>query len=202
MERYADEELLYLIRCHQEDAQLCLFERYRLYIKNWILNYQKFFELGIDYDDCMQVAMIHFTRVLDCYRDDRKASLKTFMKFAILRRVSSYVISQKRFTTCHVEGFSLDQDVKVDDDFQYHEVIEDKRIQYQPDKIFMVKDCTHYYQTKIKEVSTALEMQVMDLKIQNYSNQEIAEILNIPIKSVYNAVYRIHKRMEVIDDYE
>ena len=34
----------------------------------------------------------------------------------------------------------------------------------------------------------------MQYKYEGYSEKEISEILNIPIKSVYNAVYRSHKK--------
>ena len=202
MERYADEELLYLTHCHEEEAERCLVKRYQQLIEKWILNYQNFFEKGIDYDECLQVGMIHFTHVMQAYRDDRNASLRTFAKFAVLRRTRTYVLTQTHKMYRYGKRFSLDEDVAEDSAFKYHDVIEDDQVRYRPDEIFLVKERNCYYQSKMKEVLTPFEKSVADLKIQNYSNQEIAEKLNVPIKSVYNASYRMHKSVESIDDYD
>ena len=57
-----------------------------------------------------------------------------------------------------------------------------------------IKESTSEYLSDFEKRMTFVEKAVLQYKYEGYSEKEIAEILNIPIKSVYNAVYRSHKK--------
>ena len=57
-----------------------------------------------------------------------------------------------------------------------------------------VKETTNEYFSEIEKSMTFVERAVTQYIYEGYNEKEISEILNIPIKSVYNAVYRSHKK--------
>ena len=77
----------------------------------------------------------------------------------------------------------------------YGEVIEDPTINFHPQKIFEIRETTSQYLTRFDKKATTIEKDVMSYKLLGYDEKEIAKKLNIPLKSVYNATYRGHKKV-------
>ncbi len=202
MERYSDDELIYLMRCGYEEAEHCLYEEYYQEVRKWLLQFHYYYTQGIDYEDCVQIAMMNFSVIINSYRDDQETSLKTFMKKAVVRRILTFLSSSKNYMHIYRYGISLNQEIIHDEDLKYEDMIADKKEEYQPDTITMIKEKKHYYQTQLDLVVTPMEKKVISLKEQGYSNEEIADELNMSLKSVYNATYRYHKKAEVIDDFK
>ncbi len=193
MERYSDEELLYLIRCGQDDAKNYLIEKYKRRIYNWI-RYLDYSYLGIEHEDLLQIGIIRFWEGLDLYRNDQSASLYTFAKMIVMQKIKTILRqSINKHTLKDMQMISLDEMVG-DDGLLYEEIVEDERITYQPSKILAVKETTSEYLSEIEKRMTFVERTVSQYVYEGYNEKEIAEILNIPIKSVYNAVYRSHKK--------
>ena len=193
MERYSDEELLYLIRCGQDDAKNHLIEKYKRRIYNWI-RYLDYSYLGIEHEDLLQIGIIRFWEGLDLYRNDQSASLYTFTKMIVMQKIKTILRqSINKYTIKDTQMISLDEMVG-DDGLLYEEIVEDERIIYQPSKILTVKETTSEYLSEIEKRMTYVERTVSQYIYEGYDEKEIAEILNIPIKSVYNAVYRSHKK--------
>ena len=53
-----------------------------------------------------------------------------------------------------------------------------------------------YYLNKIEKASSSLERKIFDCFMKGYKSKEIAELLNIDIRCVYNAKYRLQKKMD------
>ena len=51
---------------------------------------------------------------------------------------------------------------------------------------------------KVKKVLTEFEKRVFDLKLSNYSVEEIAKILKKDSKSIYNTIHRIKVKIRKI----
>ena len=193
MERYSDEELLYLIRCGQDEAKDYLIDKYKRRIFNWI-KHLDYSYLGLEQDDLMQIGLIRFWEGLDLYRDDQSATLYTFSKMIVTQKIKT-VLRQTtdKYVMKDMQVVSLDEMVS-DEGVLYEEIIEDDRVVYQPSKILTIKETTNEYFTKIEKSMTFVERTVSQYIYEGYDEKEISEILNIPIKSVYNAVYRSHKK--------
>jgi RNA polymerase sigma factor (sigma-70 family) len=193
VERYSDEELLYLIRCGQEAAKEHLIDKYKRRIYNWI-RYLDYSYLGIEHEDLLQIGIIRFWEGLDLYRNDQSASLYTFSKMIVMQKIKTILRqSVDKHTIKDMQVISLDEMVG-DNGLLYEEIIEDERIVYQPSKILAVKETTSEYFSEIEKRMTFVERTVSQYIYEGYNEKEIAEMLNIPIKSVYNAVYRSHKK--------
>lgn len=193
MERYSDEELLYLIRCGQDEAKEYLIDKYKRRIYNWIRHFDYSY-LGIEHDDLLQIGLIRFWEGLDLYRSDQNATLYTFSKMIVMQKIKTILRqSVDKYTIKDMQVISLNEMIS-DDGLVYEEVIEDEKIIYQPSKILAVKETTNEYFSEIEKSMTFVERAVTQYIYEGYNEKEISEILNIPIKSVYNAVYRSHKK--------
>ncbi len=201
MERYSDEELLYLIRCGQDEAKDYLIDKYKRRIFNWI-KHLDYSYLGLEQDDLMQIGLIRFWEGLDLYRDDQSATLYTFSKMIVTQKIKT-VLRQTtdKYVMKDMQVVSLDEMVS-DEGVLYEEIIEDDRVVYQPSKILTIKETTNEYFTKIEKSMTFVERTVSQYIYEGYDEKEISEILNIPIKSVYNAVYRSHKKSPLTKEFK
>ncbi|MEG0276267.1 MAG: sigma-70 family RNA polymerase sigma factor [Coprobacillus sp.] len=201
MDRYTDDELIYLMRCGYQEAEDCLYQSYYRRIRNWMKSLYWPTSQGIDIDDYMQMMMVHFAKVIDSYRDDRNASLRTLVKLSMRRRIPS-LLRKGTDMRIYRENIlvSLDEYVNSADGMRYDEVVEDKTHAYQPQVALMIKETETYYQVALDNIISLQERDVMKYKRIGYSEDEIADMMNISVKSVYNAVYRYHKKVLSIDE--
>lgn len=200
MNRYYDEELLYLMRCGNELAEQELYCYYYVEVKRWVKSYGIVKTYCLDYDDYMQIAMLGFYKVLDSYRFDQKASLKTFIKMAILRRLSSSLKMKRHNPSAFgLSSFSLDDTIKDSGTMRYDEVVDGKQNYFSPQQTLVIRETCAVYKKYIHKNISELEKRIIFYKAQGYKEKEIAKILDIPIKRVYNATYRYYRKMRSID---
>lgn len=198
MEYYSDEELLYLIHCGSETALFLLLESYYKRIRKWLLPFYKYQYQGVEFDDLVQVAMELLARSLDNYREDSQASLCTFLKVVVLRRAKSYVSSPKRKWAEKMSGqVSLDAYVKDGkDSCRYDEIIGDSRYTFQPASQLMIKETKAEYITGFETKASDIEKKVLAYLEMGYDQREIADLMDISLKSVYNASYRAYQKLQ------
>ena len=200
MESYSDDELIYLLRCGNQQAEECLMKRYYNYVYRWLLPYRNSPMPNYDYADLMQIAMMNLPKIIDNYRDDQKTSLRTFAKLAIKRRLASLALKGKDLRLFrHFGCVTLDDYVGTDERMRYEDIIADPYQKHHPEIMLLIKEEQSEYNTRVLERASPLEIEVVNLINQGYNQDEIAKLLKIPIKSVYNAIYRYHKKIEGID---
>lgn len=202
MESCSDEELLYLMRCGNQDAERYLYECYYKEITKWLLPYYRQCYCKVEFEDLIQIGMMNFVMIIDSYRTDQNTSLKTFMKFTVTKRVMSYVKFGKYETSLlRNKSISFDEYIgRGDESMRYDEIIEDPSKKDRPEIAMKIKEASHYYADKIVKQTSQIERRVMFYMQAGYSQGEIAKMLGISIKSVYNAIYRYHKKILPIDE--
>lgn len=191
-----DDELLYLMRCGYQEAMDLLYEKYYRLTKNWIYPIVTSHS-QLEYDDCLQIAMMNVPYALEYYRSDQNMSLKSFMRNVLVKRLLSTMrkpMKDKRIWS------SLDNWIDESQRLRYDEIIADPKEYYHPQTCLLVKETATYYNREIVKITSTNERKIMSYINQGYSEKEVASILNISIKSVYNAVYRYHKKISSIDD--
>lgn len=146
--------------------------------------------------------MATFSNIIDSYRLDQKTSLKTFMKRSIIRRILSLsrIVKDEYYSTCMV--VSLDSYIGDDQRMRYEDIIGDPMKRDYPDIALKVKEKRLDYNAQIHKTTSLREREVMAYKKVGFDEKEIADRLDISIKSVYNAVYRYHKKVLAIDELE
>lgn len=197
MGRYNDEELLYLSRQGCLIAYQALIEEYyqliQIILRKMRIHQTKY----VDENDVIQLAIINCIQAFDSYRPDRNAKLKTFMSWVIRHSIIS---TMKKATNDHNRyyAFSLDASPTYATNMSYEEVIADKKEDYQPREVLFVKETKAEYEGYVKDNCSLLEKDVMGYRLEGYSNQDIAKVLQVDIKSIYNAVYRLQKKLRYL----
>ena len=200
MECYCDEELLYLMRCGNEVAQRCLYERYQQYLKRWASKYIGQLNSVFGWEDLLQEGMYILGNVFDTFRDDRDTSLKTYANIVTSRRLLTYVSKQCIKKTLHdTEVISLDQPSHNEDGLRYDEIIKNPKENYCPLSYMSIKETGVQYKKILEDSLSLRERKVMSYIQKGYSQEEVSQKLELPLKSVYNTIYRYHQKMKDID---
>ncbi len=191
---YNEEELLYLSKQGCPIATEYLLRWCKEYVEKVMRNVSVYNQSIYDFHDLIQCAWITCIQALDRYRSDKKCRLKTYLTTVIRNQVSSLLrkvcLEKERF---HDHSISLDEQNKSG--YFYNEVISDSRNQYNPRTYLYVSETKMNYENIINTQCSPLEKEVIALKAKGKTHKEIAQSLNVEIKVVYNALYRIQKKL-------
>ena len=182
-----DYELVYLAQEGNEEAINLLYQKYKPIIvkisKNAILFATHH---GIDINDIMQEGFIAFDEAIRSFSQDETATFYTFAMLCVERKIANYL----RKTTGG-RGKILNEAVAIDDTLE--KVLDDgTNIE---DKI-IGKDNSNALTIMIRAVLTDFERKVFDLKLKDYTFEEIAKMLNKDVKSIYNTFQRIKLKIK------
>ena len=190
-----EQELIYLYHLGSQQAYDCLLEKYKKIIeKYFVVKYTGRFE-GTQ-DDYVQLALIAFNKTLDHYRDDMNASMSTYFSYAIKDAMRSAVRNTR--TQKHIP---YDKLVALSDQVQGY-VISERIEAYKPDVQMKHKEEIKACRQFINECGSTFERTVFDYLVYGYHFDEIAEILDVEVKKVYNAKYRILKKLEKLKNIQ
>lgn len=190
---YNEQELIYLYHLGSQEAYDLLFQIYQykfeIICKSYCLNTS---EIAIE--DYVQIIMISFFKALDHYRFDKNTKVQTYFMYVLttsLKSAMRYHYNKKHIPYDKLISLSSD----IVNDIKYEDILEEKRDLYKPDICVLLKESIEKYQYEIYQVSSSLEKKVFDYSFYGYTFDEIAGILDIDIKKVYNANYRLQKKM-------
>ncbi len=196
MEGYSEEELLYLMRCGNEDAKMCLYHKYVGKVRQWIKPLCYYNYLGLDLEDFVQVSMSNFFIALDSYRTDQNTSISHFVRIAITRRIMNMTNAGKDIRIYKENKLiSLDDFVGREDDTRYEEIIPSS-LEDMPSTSLIIRETEEEYMHVGKAAASKREWEIMQYIFDGYGEEEVAEIMDISIKSVYNAVYRYRQKVK------
>lgn len=184
-----DQELIYLYHLGSQIAYEMLLKQYKHIIEKYFAaRYRGSHE--ILQEDYVQIALIAFNKMLDHYRFDMKTKVSTYFSYAIKDAMYSairYVRLQK-----HIP---YDKLVSLSEIMQGHALKETVDV-YSPDVQLRVQEKLNYYHQLVEQNSSAFEKKVFDYLMAGYRFDEIASLLDVDVKKVYNAKYRIQKKLE------
>ena len=197
MEYTNDFELFDLVCENNEEATNCLFEKYK-YIVDIVYNKYKrsAYALSIDLEELRQEAMVGFSDALVSYVPEKNTSLKTFISLCVERRVSNFV---KKADTGKAralkEAFSLEMELS-DGESSLMDYIGDST--NDPQVKMEEKENISILRDKINELLSPLEKEVFELLVNNFSYEDIASILKLETRQIYNVVHRIRNKIKDI----
>ena len=136
----------------------------------------------------MQEAMIGFEEAIKAFNQDDNAIFYTFAMICIDRQLKSLVIKHNRNKHKILnEAIALDSDDECD---LYN--IFSKSITLENE--FFDKEETKDLYNRLKGVLTDFECIVFELRLQGCNYNEIANIVDVDSKGVYNAISRIRNK--------
>lgn len=193
-----DYELLMLYNEKDELAKNLLYEKYSYIIPLVINKYKRnYIKLKIDEQEVYSEANVGFSDALTNYRDDKNASLPTFITLCIERRLFS--LARKYMTQKHklnMDTLSLETAYN-DSEKPLLEMVSDNG---KNDPLNNLEENDNFLELKrkIEKSLSKSEYEVYSLMINNYDYKEIAKILNVNEKYVDNAIQRIKNKVKNI----
>lgn len=195
---FNDYELLDNIYSFNEDASEILLYKYRPLIVSVAQKFMPYCDGGIDLNDLVQEGMLGLNDAINTFNENKEANFGTYARLCIERRVRSAVKSTKRYKQRALnESTTLVYD--LDD------VTVDKNLIDESKEPLAMIEAYEQEQNLIKKLNDQLsdvEKQVFDLKMNDFTYREIAEILEKDPKVIDNTIQRIRNKLKKIIEEE
>lgn len=197
-EDYSDEELIELYKEGNEIAIDFLFNKYKNLVRK---KAKAMFIVGGDNDDLIQEGMIGLYKAIRDYDESKDASFRTFSSMCINRQMCTAVTTSNRKKHSPLnEYISLDMPVqseKAEESTRLSDMLY-SAVEQSPEEIFIDKESTDFIESKIGNVLSSYERQVLLLQMEGLDYVKIAEKLGKTAKSVDNALQRIRNKLSEI----
>lgn len=195
MDGYKIDELYYLYRQGCPIAQKLLIEYCYWQIKMMLPAYcytsSRYREDNSEY---VQIIIVRCIQALEKYRPDRGTQVKSFMSMVIQNEISSLVVKKHgRVLREQQILYSLDDYYSDDRHIRYIDAIKDDRT---PDLLVANKEQLERVNSYIEDSCSLFEKTVIDCHKMGLKDNDIALKLDKDVRSIYNANYRIQKKME------
>ncbi|MEG0026497.1 MAG: sigma-70 family RNA polymerase sigma factor [Bacilli bacterium] len=193
---YNDYELLAFISENNEEANDIIYEKYRpiiVSIANRMFTYCH--NKGLEINDLIQEGMMGLTYALNSFDETKNVTFYTYAKTCIERKIISNVISCKRLKHKILnDSISFETTNNEGDEINLESILGDNS--YNPEQILINYEINNELIDKIKDILTNFEEEVFELKINDFTYKEIAEILDRRPKAIDNAMQRIKTKVK------
>ena len=182
-----DYELVALAQENNEDAINILYQKYKpMIIKKSKIAFLQARHHGIEINDIMQEGFIGLDKAINNFSQDDTASFYTFANICIDRNINNFVKK-------NIKGKNklLNEAVVIDDGLE--NLLRDN---INIEESFLDNHQETEFIERIQEQLTDFERKVFDLRLKEYTFDEIADMLNKDIKSIYNTFQRIRQKIK------
>ena len=193
MKSIIEHKLLEMARSRDEKAYEELFSRYQFMFKGLYKNVHRS-QHDMSFDEAMQACRIGLYNAIHYYREDRNYTLGRFIKLCVTRELWAWLKKEADSNYCDsYRHMSLDSHLQHDDSLHLHDVI------YRNDDPF--NTATMVSEKMIREdvmdiLDHDSERMILKYRLEGYSYLEIAELMNMPYKTVDNTMQRIRKKLK------
>lgn len=189
-------ELIYLARSNDPVALRSLYA-YCDALVNTVMRKMKYISsMSLEAQDLLQVGLITFDKVFWSYREDLDTTFEVYARSCIIKKMQSLLKKQYTFFTRYEKkAISLDRIVNYDDSRTYGELIADQRVEYSPQKAQDLEKVWELVYAIIQNETSERDQKIFHLVLLGYPEKEVALMLNISIKCVYNSVYRVMSKL-------
>lgn len=201
MNEYPDNEVVNMV-CDNEEATDLLYEKYKYIIDILLSKYRAVLKYhNLDVLEVRQDAIIAFMDAIKNYNQAKNASLPTFITICVNRKIQNVIRKSSTIKeTVLRESFSLDYTYGDDDETTLADIIIEENSN--PELKVINKENYNILVSKIDESLSPFEKEVFDLMINNFQTEEISELLNEPVKKIYNSAHRIRDKIKkLLENY-
>ena len=197
-----DEEIIKLIKAGDNDALNFLIDKYNNVVN---LKVNKYFIIGAEREDIVQEGLIGLFKAIKNFDEEKQNSFKTFANLCVERQLITAIKSSNRQK--HVplnSSVSLNAVAyEENDDTDLIEVFNSNTSEDPLDTITK-KEYYKFIQNRINKTLSDFERRVLNYYSQGQSYVEIANKLDMSVKSIDNAIQRIRKKAtkNIMDDEE
>lgn len=185
----SDEECVEASQKGNEAALNHIIARYRNYVYSKANTY---FLVGADKDDVAQEGLIGLYKAAQEYNPSMDCSFKHFAGICISRQIITAIKAATRKKHGPLNSYiSLDKPEEFDNEETFEGVMEAEN----PEDIVISQENLENIECKITKALSKMEMQVFMYYTQGLSYEEIANLMQKPVKSIDNALCRIKKKL-------
>lgn len=190
-----DYELLYLVSENNEDAKEIFFDKYKSIVE---LKAKKLYPYvmnkGYELNDLIQEGMIGLSQAINDYKEQKNVQFSTFASICIERQIMTFVRDVNR-QKHKILNDSLSIDSTIDKKGRpLTEIAFDEKNRNPEDSLIELDEEVEMLD-KIKSVLTDKEYEVFELRLQGFSYQEMALLLNTTRKSIDGTISRIKSKI-------
>lgn len=192
-----DGELLYLVSENNEEANKMIFDKYAPVINYYAKKYSVYVEgKGIDYNDLYQEGMIGLNSAINDYKHQKDIKFSTFAFICIKRKIFTAVknANRKKHSILN-DSYSLDYK-NEDDKNSFDNIIHSSEESIEDILVSMENE--EFFRKRINEELSDFEKIVYELKINNFSYEEMSQALGKTHKSIESAISRIRVKIKQI----
>lgn len=193
-ENMVDEEIVMLAKDGDSVAEEYLIYKYRNFVK---VKTKSYFLIGGDKDDIYQEGMIGLYKAIRDFRPNKLSSFRAFAELCITRQIITAIKTATRQKHIPLNSYvSLNKPMYDEDsDRTLMDVLSTIKIS-DPEELMISNEETCKIQSKMSEVLSDLEMEVLTDYLDGKSYQEIACDLDRHAKSIDNALQRVKRKLE------
>lgn len=189
-------ELIYLARFNDPVALRSLYSYYDALVKTVMRKMKYVSSMSLEAQDLSQVGMITFDKVFWSYREDQDTTFEVYARSCIIKKMQSLLKKQYTFFIRYEKkSISLDKIVNYEDSRTYGELIADQRVEYSPQKAQNLEKIWELIYAIIQNETSERDQKIFHLVLLGYPEKEVALMLDISIKCVYNSVYRVMSKL-------
>lgn len=189
-------ELIYLARSNDPVALRSLYSYYDALVRTVMRKMKYVSSMSLEAQDLLQVGMITFDKVFWSYREDQDTTFEVYARSCIIKKMQSLLKKQYTFFIRYEKkSISLDKIVNYEDSRTYGELIADQRVEYSPQKAQNLEKVWELIYAIIQNETSERDQKIFHLVLLGYPEKEVALMLDISIKCVYNSVYRVMSKL-------
>lgn len=194
----SDEELVELSAGGDRRATEFILSKYKNLVRS---RAKAYFLAGADHDDIVQEGMIGLFKAVRDFDVTKQASFRGFAEVCIKRQIITAVKASTRQKHMPLNSYvSLSEPVYDDDSERSLMDMIAERDAVDPEEMFLRREKAELISAEIKDKLSSLEKTVLSLYMGGMNYQEIAVELGRTPKSIDNALQRIKRKLDTIEN--
>ncbi len=196
-----DYEMLFLVSEKNEEAEEILINKYKNLINKYIEAYKNVaLQNGLEECDLYQEGLMGLASAIKTFDQSKEASFYTYANICVKTKIQTAIRNSSS-----KKNSALNQSVSLDNltnsqTTSYYDIICDSKNDIS-DKLLKEEEQKRIFK-EINKNLTEFERQVLKLKVNSYSNDEISKILQKDKRSIENAINRIRNKYKTIKNRE
>lgn len=193
-EMMLDEEVVQQAKEGNCKAAEYLISKYKNFVRAKARSY---FLIGADREDIVQEGMIGLYKAIRDFRQDKLSSFRAFAELCITRQIITAIKTATRQKHIPLNSYvSLNKPLYDEEsDRTLLDILSGTRVT-DPEELIISREEFVNIESKIGEILSELEWEVLMSYLQGKSYQEIASDLDRHVKSIDNALQRVKRKLE------